>query len=133
MSTATEDHLYKKLQQVSKRCRELSAALRESEKRGFELSANQCLVENGVVGDAGGTPYCTIKRQLSITEDRLDKFASALAEKTIECERLKTALKLTISDVGDTNRELRAECERLRAAMSVQDKAAKNLVASADQ
>jgi hypothetical protein len=37
----------------------------------FKLAANQCVVEGGLVGDEGGTPYCTLKKKLdSLTEER---------------------------------------------------------------
>jgi chromosome segregation ATPase len=52
-----------------------------------------------------------------------------LAEKEAECEqRLQDKDRL----FNELSAELREECDRLRAAMAVQDKAAKNLVAIAD-
>lgn len=46
----------------------------------FELAANQCLIRGGIVGDDGGTPYCTMEARATAAEAERDRMRAALAD-----------------------------------------------------
>lgn len=48
---------------------EVLVALRESEAECFKLAAGACIVDGGLVGDDGGTPYCTLQAKLKQTRE----------------------------------------------------------------
>jgi hypothetical protein len=43
----------------------LHAEIERLEREGSEMAAGQCVVQGGLVGDDGGTPYCTLRVEIA--------------------------------------------------------------------
>lgn len=59
----------KRIEERDKRLADAQATMARLEKDGAALSAGQCIVKGGVVGDDGGTPYCTREQQVARLRD----------------------------------------------------------------
>jgi hypothetical protein len=56
----------------------LSARVAELEAENFQLAAGQCIVHGGLVGDEGGSPYCTLIKRAEQAERELAAAREAL-------------------------------------------------------
>ena len=50
----------------------------ELEAENFGLSAGECIVEGGLVGDEGGTPFCTVRATLGTARKRIVELEDCL-------------------------------------------------------
>lgn len=70
----------------------LVAYIRKMERHNFSLAAGVCPVEGGLLGDDGGTPYCTLQKSMAAKpcqnpiEKRGEKYEVAWGEKRRDYE-----------------------------------------------
>ena len=66
----------------------------------FALAANNCLVQNGIVGDDGGTPYCTVKKELERYKEFTNRIEQGEYCETKDCVgSLRNLAKQTIRNI----------------------------------
>jgi chromosome segregation ATPase len=107
------------------RVNELRQEIEREKAEAFKLAAGVCIVEGGLVGDEGGTPYCTVQRELAQAKLQLQEQEACTswtndfrveAEKRIaqlEAER-REIIEATKADIDVTERLL-AKIESLEA------------------
>ncbi len=52
----------------------------KAEAENFKLAAGQCLVDGGLVGDDGGTPYCTLKAENKRLKEMLKALRTGIVD-----------------------------------------------------
>ena len=86
------------------------------------LAANQCLVANGIVGNDGGTPYCTLRAEVERADAQRDRFLGMNKTLVENVESLRAEVERksdAIQRIWKERDELRAEVESLRSALEV--------------
>jgi uncharacterized protein YceH (UPF0502 family) len=58
----------------------LGEQVKELQQECFSLAAGTCIIDGGLVGDDGGTPYCTMKKRAEAAEAEVASLRAKLAE-----------------------------------------------------